>query len=74
MAQGVQCASYGGKGETVVCRENRGRGRSIPSTALLDFGHVELEEAVQPCDEFLAVGVVSHVSNYGPVTTEICCI
>lgn len=26
-----------------------------PSTALLDLGHVELEEAVQPCEEFLAV-------------------
>lgn len=25
-----------------------------PSTTLLNLGHVELEEAVEPCDEFLA--------------------
>lgn len=25
-----------------------------PSTTLLNLGHVELEETIQPCDEFLA--------------------
>jgi hypothetical protein len=28
----------------------------VPSTALLDLGDVQLEEVVQPCDEFLSVG------------------
>lgn len=30
-------------------------GSCVPSTTLLNFGNVELEEAVQPCDEFLSV-------------------
>lgn len=28
-----------------------------PSTTLLNLGHVELEEAVEPCDEFLTARV-----------------
>jgi hypothetical protein len=27
----------------------------LPSTTLLNFGDVELEEAVEPCNEFLSV-------------------
>lgn len=30
-------------------------GSCVPSTTLLNLGNVELEEAVQPCDEFLSV-------------------
>lgn len=42
-----------------------------PSTALFDLGNVELEEVVQPCDEFLSVsstmlGTVTHVGRRFP--------
>lgn len=30
-------------------------GPCVPSTTLLNLGNVELEEAVQPCNEFLSV-------------------
>jgi hypothetical protein len=31
----------------------------VPCSALLDFGHVELEEAVEPGEEFLSVHLLS---------------
>lgn len=31
----------------------QGGGDAQPSTALFDFGHVQLEKAVQPCQQFL---------------------
>ena len=46
----------------------------VPGPALFDFGDVELEEVVQPGDEFLSVrkSVVSYCSCYGLVAGTIC--
>lgn len=37
----------------------------LPSTALLDLGNIELQQAVEPCDELLAVCRGSLVSKDG---------
>ena len=37
--------------------------RNVPGTALFDFGDVELEEVVQPGDEFLSVHVLRSASG-----------
>lgn len=40
---------------SVLCRLSRAEKHHVPGSALLDLGHVEAEEAVQPADEFLTI-------------------
>jgi hypothetical protein len=47
-------------------RLKRGQFYDVPSTALLDFCDVELEEVVKPRDEFLSIWTAASVHVAGP--------
>lgn len=38
-----------------ACRGSFVLASYVPSSTLLDLGHIELKEAVQPCEEFLTI-------------------
>jgi hypothetical protein len=43
-----------------------GVGEDLPGTALLDLGHVELEEAIEPREQLLPVSLSVPISSMAP--------